>query len=155
MNISAASEYGIRASLHLADAFLKDPRQLTTTEEIATSEKIPTKFLEALLRKLKAARLIKSQRGINGGHILQVDPSDIYLADIIRAIDGPLAAVRGERPESLKYSGSSKHLTKAWIAVRSSLRAVLEEISLTQVLEGKFPNKISKELSNPDAWARR
>lgn len=155
MNISAASDYGIRAALHLAKVYFEDKERLTTTEEIAQTQKIPIKFLEALIRKLKVAEIVESRRGINGGHKLCQAPEKVNLADIIRAIDGPLAAVKGERPESLKYTGSAKHLTDVWIAVRSSLRSVLEEVTLAQVISGKLPAKIMKANSEPGAWSRR
>ncbi|MFM8922069.1 MAG: RrF2 family transcriptional regulator [Candidatus Nanopelagicaceae bacterium] len=155
MNISAASDYGIRAALELAKLYTQDPERLATTQEIATAQKIPTKFLEALIRKLKEAMIVESRRGLNGGHKLSLNPNKITVADVIRAIDGPLAAVKGERPESLKYLGSAKHLTDVWIAVRSSLRAVLEEVTLAEVLSGKMPSNISKSISQPGAWSRR
>lgn len=155
MNISAASDYAIRASLHLAKVYREDSERLCTTEEIAKEQHIPGKFLETLIRQLKVAKLVESRRGLNGGHRLCLQPSAITLADIIRAIDGPLAAVKGERPESLKYSGSAKYLTEVWIAVRSSLRSVLEDISLEQVLTGQLPAKVKKAIAEPGAWTRR
>lgn len=135
--------------------YLEDPKRLATTEEIAEAQKIPLKFLETLIRKLKVANLVESRRGLNGGHKLKIHPSKIDLAAVIRAIDGPLAAVKGERPEKLKYTGSAKNLTEVWIAVRSSLRSVLEEITLEQVVKGKLPNHVVKSISEPDAWLRR
>ena len=155
MNISAASDYGIRAALELAKIYSQDPERLATTQEIASAQKIPMKFLETLIRKLKEAKIVESRRGLNGGHKLSITPNQITVADVIRAIDGPLAAVKGERPESLKYSGSAKHLTDVWIAVRSSLRTVLEEVTLAQILNGKMPNNIAKSIAQPGAWSRR
>ena len=155
MNISAASDYGIRAALELAKVYVQDPERLATTQEIASAQKIPMKFLEALIRKLKEAKIVESRRGLNGGHKLSITPNQITVADVIRAIDGPLAAVKGERPESLKYSGSAKHLTDVWIAVRSSLRTVLEEVTLAQILNGKMPSSVTKSIAQPGAWSRR
>lgn len=155
MNISAASDYGIRAALELAKVYVQNPERLATTQEIASAQKIPMKFLEALIRKLKEAKIVESRRGLNGGHKLSITPNQITVADVIRAIDGPLAAVKGERPESLKYSGSAKHLTDVWIAVRSSLRTVLEEVTLAQILNGKMPNSITRSIAQPGAWNRR
>ncbi len=155
MNISAASDYGVRAALHLADAYLKDANGLSTTEEISKVQDIPSKFLETLIRRLKEAGLVESRRGINGGHHLSMSPKEISIADVIRAIDGPLAAVKGERPESLKYKASAKHLTSVWIAVRSSLRSVLEEVTLEAVVKDKLPSSIKKATSLPGAWERR
>jgi Rrf2 family protein len=155
MNISAAGDYGLRAAVHLAKVALKDADALTTTEEIANSQQIPIKFLEAVIRKLKEADLVESRRGQSGGHKLTLPPNKISAADVIRAAEGPLAAVRGERPESLKYSGSAKHLTDVWIAVRSSLRSVLENVSLAEIVKGEFSGSTDKLISQPGAWTRR
>lgn len=155
MNISAATDYGVRAALHLAKSHLENPENLITTDEIAKTENIPVKFLEGLIRRLKLAGLVESRRGINGGHQLSLAPKEISLADVIRAIDGPLAAVKGKRPESFKYKGSSAHLTEVWIAVRSAMRSVLEEVTLEDVVKGKLPNPIRKAIAQPGAWERR
>ena len=155
MNISAASDYAIRASLYLASAYMEDQSQLKTTEQISIAEKIPLKYLEALIRKLKVAKLISSQRGANGGHKLNMPPSQISIADIIRAIDGPLAAVKGERPESLKYSSNADGLKEVWIAVRASLRSVLENVYLDQIVKDNLPKVVKTNISQPGAWSRR
>lgn len=155
MNISAASDYGVRAALYLAEAYIDNPENLSTTEEISNAQDIPFKFLETLIRRLKDAGLVTSRRGINGGHQLNLAPKEISVADVIRAIDGPLAAVKGVRPESVKYKGSAKHLTSVWIAVRSSLRQVLEETTLADIINGNFSKSTSKAISLPGAWERR
>lgn len=157
MNISASSDYAVRALLYIAhkSANKKKSSERVSTQEIAENEEISMKYLEAILRKLRQAGLIESFRGPSGGHELSRSASEISIADVIRAIDGPLAAVRGERPESVDYSGQSKHLKKVWIAVRSSLRDILEEVSLAQVLSGNFPARVSRALSEPGAWSRR
>lgn len=158
MNISASSEYAMRALLfiaHRGQSKKKGEEFRVSTQEIADGEGIPMKYLETLLRKLSRAGLIESHRGPHGGHSLSKGASEISIADVIRAIDGPLAAVRGERPESVDYTGHAKHLKKVWIAVRSSLRDILEDVSLAQVLSGNFSGRIAKSLSDPDAWIRR
>lgn len=155
MNISSASDYAIRALLVLAKNFSEDPQLLTTAEEIGESQKIPGKYLEAIIRKLRHAGLIESHRGPQGGHRLALNPSQISLADAIRAVDGPLAAVRGERPESVSYKGDATKLNLVWIAVRVALRDVLEEVSIQQVLSGNLSAKIRRLIDQPGAWDRR
>jgi len=157
VNISASSDYAVRALLYIAhkSANKKKSSERVSTQEIAENEDISMKYLEAILRKLRQAGLIESFRGPSGGHELSRSASEISIADVIRAIDGPLAAVRGERPESVDYSGQSKHLKKVWIAVRASLRDILEEVSLAQVLSGNFPARVARALSEPGAWSRR
>jgi Rrf2 family protein len=162
VNISASSDYAVRALLYIAQksqnrslSKKKSGGMRVSTLEIADSEEISMKYLETILRKLRQAGLIDSHRGPGGGHELSRSASEISIADVIRAIDGPLAAVRGERPESVDYSGQAKHLKKVWIAVRSSLRDILEEVSLAQVLSGNFPARVAKALSEPGAWSRR
>ena len=155
MNISSASDYAIRALLVLAKNFSEDPQILTTAEEIGESQKIPGKYLEAIIRKLRHAGLIESHRGPQGGHRLALNPSQISLADAIRAVDGPLAAVRGERPESVSYKGEATKLNLVWIAVRVALRDVLEEVSIQQVLSGNLPARVRRLIDQPGAWDRR
>ncbi len=159
MNISASSDYAVRALLYIAhrsSAKQNRGKELrVSTQEISEDEDISLKYLESILRKLRQAGIIESFRGPGGGHSLSRNPSEISIADVIRAIDGPLAAVRGERPESVEYSGQSKHLKKVWIAVRSSPRDILEEVTLAQVLSGNFPARVTRALSEPGAWSRR
>lgn len=159
MNISASSDYAVRALLYIAHRSNAKQRRgkdlRVSTQEISEDENISLKYLESILRKLRQAGIIESFRGPGGGHALSRNPNEISIADVIRAIDGPLAAVRGERPESVEYSGQSKHLKKVWIAVRSSLRDILEEVTLAQVLSGNFPARVTRALSEPGAWSRR
>lgn len=155
MNISVSADYAVRSLLFLANAELKRGVERVSTHEIAEAEGISTKYLESVLRKLRSAGLIDSFRGPTGGHSLSRSANEISLADVIRAVDGPLAAVRGERPESVDYRGHAKHLQKVWIALRVSLRDILEEVSLAQILSGNLPARISRALDEPGAWDRR
>lgn len=155
MNISAETDYAIRAMLYLSTVHRIDPEKLATTEEISKNQAIPHKFLEAILRSLKRADLIEGHRGNKGGYRLKISPNKISLADIIRVVDGPLAAVKGERPESVTFKESAKHLTDVWIALRVSLRKTLEGVTLDQIESGQLPTHIKKAISQPGAWTRR
>jgi Rrf2 family protein len=155
MHVSAKADYGMRAALVLAAAYAEDPRQLTKGEEIATREDIPMKFLEGILRQLRQSGIVASQRGADGGYRLDRDPATVTIADIVRALVGPLAAVRGQRPEALDYDGASEHLREVWIAVRASIRQVLESLTLADVAAGSFPDAVQSLLAEPGAWQRR
>lgn len=129
--------------------------QPVAAHEIAKAQNISVKFLESILNKLKRGSFIKSVRGPNGGYMLEKKPSDISVADVIRCVEGPLAAVGDKAPESAKYKGVAKHLTGAWIATRVSLRDVLEELTLEHLINGKYPKEISALINRKDAWKRR
>jgi len=151
VRVTARSDYAIRALLELAAA---DPAPLRA-DAIARAQGIPGKFLENLLTDLRRARLVASQRGANGGYRLARAAKSITLADVIRVAEGPLAAVRDEAPEDLKYSGPATRLTDVWIALRASMRAVLEATTLADVVAGELPKAARKLLKDPAAWARR
>src|SRR3954468_10098988 len=121
MRVSAKADYAIRAVAELGAA--EGAGQLRA-DKIAEAQDIPIKFLETILLELKHAGIVKSQRGPEGGYALARPPQDISLADVIRAVDGPLANVRGERPENVEYRGAAQKLTQVWIAVRATLRSV-------------------------------
>ena len=155
MHVSAKADYGMRALLELAAAYRENPRRLVKGDAIATAQGIPLKFLEGILRQLRQAGIITSQRGAEGGYRLDRDPAEVTIADVVRALDGPLAAVRGERPEDLEYAGASEHLREVWIALRASMRAVLEHISLQDVADNHLPDDVARLLAEPGAWQRR
>lgn len=155
VHVSAKADYGMRALCELAAAYRIDPMKLTKGERIATAQEIPIKFLEGILRQLRQAGIVASQRGAEGGYRLDRKPSEVSIADVVRALDGPLAAVRGKRPEDIEYLGGAEHLREVWIAVRASLRHVLENISLDDVAAGTFPTDVSELLAEPGAWQRR
>jgi Rrf2 family protein len=108
--------------------------------------------LGAILADLRRAGLVASQRGAEGGYRLARPSSEIYLAEVIRALDGPLAEVRGFRPEATSYDGAAEHLQQIWVAVRASLREVLEQVNLDDVVSGNLPPSVVKLTSDPDAW---
>jgi len=155
MHVSAKADYGTRALLELTLAYHVSPTHLVKGEAIATAQAIPLKFLEGILGQLRQAGLIASHRGAAGGYRLDRNPANVTIADVVRALDGPLAAVRGYRPEDLDYHGSSEHLREVWISVRASMRNVLEHISLDDVAQGHLPQEIVALLEDPGAWHRR
>lgn len=151
MHITARAEYAVRAVCELADRIPGS----ATRHELAEAQDIPGKFLEGILRDLRRAGLLGSQRGSAGGYRLARDPAQIPLADVIRAIEGPLAAIRGIPPEATRYRGAAGHLTEVWVAVRASLREVLETTTVADVLSGQLPDRVRNLLDRPDSWTRR
>jgi Rrf2 family protein len=153
VKISAKVDYALQAVVEIAVATKKD--SLISTEEISSRRNIPEKFLEGILTLLRKSGVINSYRGPSGGYELAKRPQDIAVADIIRIIDGPLAAVRGFAPEEIDYAGPVKHVADVWIATRASLRNVLENISIADILSGEFDISVSKLLNEKDARKRR
>lgn len=151
MQISAKADYAVRALVELA-ASGGGP---VKGEHLAAAQQIPAKFLEAILAQLRQAGLLHSRRGSDGGYWLARTAAEITLADIIRAADGPLARVRGQRPERVSYEGSARRLTEVWVAVRASLRAVLEAVTLQDLLEGRLPPQVRALASDPGARVTR
>ena len=149
MRVSAKVDYAVRAGTELAAAAGEGP---VKGDHIATAQKIPLKFLENILLDLKHAGLVHSQRGAEGGYWLAREPAEISLADVIRAVEGPIANVRGERPEQVEYPGVAEPLRDVWIAVRGNLRAVLETVTLADVAGGRLPDEVSRIAADPDAW---
>ncbi len=121
----------------------------------ADEQDLPRKFLEAVLADLRRANLVQAVRGCDGGYRLARDPAQISVAAVLRAVDGPLAEVRGQRPEQVTYGGSATHLPELWIAVRSALRGVLDEVSLAQVTAGHLPARVRRLAASPEAWQSR
>jgi Rrf2 family protein len=121
-------------------------------DRIARAQKIPLKFLENILLDLKHAGLVQSQRGAEGGYWLARAPEEISLADIIRAVEGPIANVRGLRPEQVQYAGAAEPLRDAWVAVRANLRAVLENVTLGDLAAGRLPDEVARIAADPEAW---
>ena len=150
VNISAKSDYAVRAMLTLA---ADDGGRPVKGETLAVSQQIPVKFLENILVDLRRAGLVASQRGADGGYRLNRPADEITVADVIRAVDGPLANVRGVRPEEAAYSGSAERLRDVWIAMRAALRSVLESVTLADVASGRLPAAVRKLTADPDAWA--
>jgi Rrf2 family protein len=155
MQVSAKVDYGIRALLVLAAAYDGPDTRLLKSEEIATGQEIPFKFLEAILTELRHAGFVISQRGAVGGYRLSRNPSNIALAEVMRVLDGPLAAVRGLRPEAVSYHGSAENLSDVWKAVRVALRQVLETLTLADILNHTYSPEVLALLENKDANVSR
>ena len=124
-------------------------------EAIASAQDIPRKFLDNILQGLRQAGIVESRRGPDGGHRLARPAGDVAIADVIRAIDGPLANVGGRSPDGVTFPGPAGPLQQVWIAVRSSLREVLEETTLADVVRGELPERVGELTQLPGAWQRR
>jgi Rrf2 family protein len=149
VRISAKADYAVRAAVTLAAL---DGDAPVKAERVATEQGIPLNFLENILHQLKSRGIVNSQRGPEGGFKLARPADEISVADIIRACDGPLASVRGERPEQLSYEGAAKSLQEVWIALRANLRAVLERVTLADIAAGELPKEIEALTRDEAAW---
>ena len=151
MYISAKVDYAVRALCTLADG----DGSPVTAESLAKSQHLPAKFLESILNDMRRAGLLVSQRGAEGGYRLSRPAASITVAEVIRPLDGPLAEVRGLRPEAATYEGSAEHLQDVWVAVRASLRAVLEQVSIADIVSGQLPRSVQRLTTEPGAWLSR
>jgi len=152
VRISAKADYAVRAALELAASHGGAP---VKGERLAESQGIPLQFLEHILLELKHAGLINARRGARGGYWLARSPAEVTLADVIRAVEGPLANIHENAPEDLHYAGAAEKLREVWVAVRASLRSVLENVSLDEVARGELPWRIDATLNDPEAWIKR
>ncbi len=148
MRLSAKADYAVRAAIELAGA----EEGPVKGEVVATAQDIPLKFLENILLDMKQAGLIRSRRGPVGGYWLAKPGAEIMVADVIRAVEGPLATVRGDRPEELDYHGASGPLQDVWVALRANIRAVLEEVSLADIVDKSLPEPVVALTRDPAAW---
>ncbi len=154
MDISARTDYAVRAMLTLALAQAEGVGPVSV-EGLAQRQDLPRKFLEAIVADLRGAGLVRSTRGAKGGYTLARPASEVSLGDVFRAVDGPLAEVRGLRPHETRYEGVARHLPTVWVAVRSSLREVLDGTSLEALLTGRLPEHVQAMADAPDAWRNR
>ena len=145
----------MRALLALSNPADISGAALKRCAAIAKSEDIPVKFLEGILQELQKVGLLESKRGSKGGYRLAVEPSEISVADVIRALEGPLADVSGQKPEDLTYESESRYLKDVWVALRAAIREVLEETTLEQIRSGSLNEKVRLLTSSPEAWRRR
>jgi Rrf2 family protein len=152
VRISAKAEYAVRAAVELAAAPDEKPIK---AERIATAQNIPLNFLENILGELRHSGVVRSHRGAEGGFRLAKPPEQITIADVIRAVEGPLASVRGGPPEDAEYGGPATALARVWIAVRANLRAVLEEVTVADVAAGQLPASVDALAEDPEAWVTR
>ena len=152
MRVSAKVDYALRAAVELAALENDWP---VKGERLAGGQGIPMRFMENILGELRQAGIVASKRGAEGGYMLARPPAEIALADVIRAVDGPLANIGGLRPDQLAYEGSAEGMKDVWIAVRASLRSVLEQTTLADVAAGRLPDAVKTATADPDAWAWR
>ncbi|HKT57435.1 MAG TPA: Rrf2 family transcriptional regulator [Microbacterium sp.] len=151
MQITARADYAVRALVELASR----AGASATRAEIAESQAIPSKFLESILTDLKKAGLLTARRGTTGGYVLAVAAERITIADVVRAVDGPLAAVRGIAPEAVQYTGTAEPLRDVWVAVRASVRLVLEATTVADLLANRLPDHVRTLLQGEGAYERR
>ena len=151
MQVSAKTDYALRAAAELARAATEESGPVKG-EWISEAQRIPKKFMENILHDLKRAGIVRTRRGASGGYWLARPAEEISLADVIRAVEGPLANVRGEWPEAVEYPGAAEALKDVWIAVRANLRAVLESVTLADIAEGNLPKTVIILTQDPEAW---
>ena len=151
MRISAKADYAVRATVELAGAG-EDP---VKGEKLSQAQDIPLQFLEHILLELKHARLVRARRGARGGYWLAKAPEEITLADVIRAVEGPLANIQDQAPESTEYAGDAERMRDVWVAVRASLRRVLEEVTIADLRDGKIPAEVLQLTEDEGAWVTR
>jgi Rrf2 family protein len=151
LQVSAKTDYALRAAAELARAATEGTGPVKG-EWISEAQGIPKKFMENILHDLKRAGIVRTRRGASGGYWLARPPEDIPLAEVIRAVEGPLANVRGEWPEAVEYPGAAESLQQVWIAVRANLRAVLESVTLAHLADGNLPKPVTILTQDPKAW---
>lgn len=148
MHVTARGDYAVRAAVELAAA----GGETRKVSDIAAAQDIPARFLENILLALRRAGLVQSRRGAGGGFRLALPPESITLANVLRAVEGPLANVQGVQPDQLEYDGSAAGLRDVWVAVRASLRVVLERVTLADVVSGSLPPDLAQLIAQPEAW---
>jgi Rrf2 family protein len=148
VRISAKEDYALRAALELALAGGGPLKR----EQIAQAQDIPTAFLQNILMELRHAELVKAQRGRDGGFRLARPAGEITVADVVRAVSGPLATIRGVRPQAVEYEATAAALRDVWVALRANIRAILEHVTLADLAAGKLPAGIKRIVADPEAW---
>jgi Rrf2 family protein len=152
MHVTAKADYAVRAVVELAETSHAAPRKV---DQIAQAQSIPLSFLENILTQLRSAGIVRSQRGPEGGYWLAKPAAEVNLAQVIRAVEGPLVGVRGQRPEEIEYRGSAQALQQVWIALRANLRKVLEHVTVADVASGALPKEVLALTREEEAWTTR
>lgn len=152
MRVSAKADYAVRAAAELAAVRDDEP---VKGERLAEAQDIPLQFLEHILLELKHAGIVRARRGAKGGYWLARPADEVTIADVVRAVEGPIAHVQSAPPESIEYRGNAKSLQQVWIAVRANLRAVLEHVTLADLVSNELPATVEELAASPDAWAPR
>lgn len=147
MRLPNRTDYAIRAGLELA----ANPNAALTVAALAQSQRIPVRYLGAIMTQLRKAGIVIARRGPDGGYVLAKPATKIMIADVIRAVDGALTEVGGARPENLRYSGASAGLAQVWIAIRAAERQILDQVSLAAVVSGKLPKSVIALLKSSQA----
>jgi Rrf2 family protein len=150
VRITAKADYAVRAAVELAAA--QDPGRPVKGEQLARAQGIPQNFLENILTELRRAGIVRTRRGAEGGYRLARPAAEITVADILRAVEGPLAAVQGVRPDQLVYGGAAERLPEVWVALRASLRDVLEHVTVDDIASGRLPAAVRERTRRKDAW---
>jgi Rrf2 family protein len=151
VQISARGEYAVRATLELASAY----PATVSAQALADAQDMPRKFLEAILADLRRGGIVSSIRGAEGGYCLTRPPGQTTVGSVLRVVDGPLAGVRGHRPEQTSYCGTAEHLPTLWVAVRAAVRSVVDEVNLSEIVSGELPEPVIALTKAPDAWQPR
>jgi Rrf2 family protein len=152
VRISHKVVYGVRVTTTLAQMGDESPGRPVSRAVLAATDDLPPGFLDDILRALRNGRLLRSQRGGDGGWLLARPAAEITVADVIRALEGPLASVRGIRPHELAADGEHEPFVSLWIAVRAALRSVLEEVTVADLAAGRLPPSVAALAADPDAW---
>jgi Rrf2 family protein len=152
MHVTAKADYAVRAVVELAGSASTSPRKV---HGVAEAQGIPVSFLESILTQLRSSGIVRSQRGPDGGYWLARPPDQVNLAQVIRAVEGPLVGVRGQRPEEIEYVGSAESLQQVWIALRANLRKVLEHVTVADVAAGDLPRDVLALTREEEAWETR
>jgi Rrf2 family protein len=152
VRITAKADYAVRAAVELAAA--QGDGVPVKGEQLAQAQEIPKNFLENILTELRRAGIVRTRRGADGGYQLARPAADVSVADVLRAVEGPLAAVQGVRPDELEYSGAAASLPEVWVALRASLRDVLEHVSLADIARRRLPAAVKERTRGKDAWRK-
>ncbi|MBO1333037.1 Rrf2 family transcriptional regulator [Streptomyces sp. VRA16 Mangrove soil] len=151
MRISARADYAVRACLELA-ARTEQGCDPVKAEAVAAAQDIPHKFLEGILSDLRRGSIVISRRGGNGGYLLARPADTITVADVVRAVEGPIVSVRGERPNALTYTGPAEPLLPLWVALRANVRKIMEGVTLADIAHDRLPAPVRELADDPAAW---
>jgi Rrf2 family protein len=151
MRVSAKADYAVRAAAELAAA----DEGPVKGEKLADAQDIPLQFLEHILLELKHQGIVRARRGAKGGYWLARPADEVTIAEIVRAVEGPIAHVQSTPPEAIEYRGNSEHLQEVWIAVRASIRNVLENVTLADLVADDLPDVVTDLAAVPDSWVAR
>jgi Rrf2 family protein len=152
MHVTAKADYAVRAVVELVGSSQSSPRKV---DEVAQAQEIPVSFLENILTQLRSAGLVRSQRGPEGGYWLAQPAEELLLGNVIRAVEGPLVGVRGQRPEEVSYNGAAESLQPVWLALRANIRKVVDHVTVADIAAGKLPKQIVALSKQEEAWVTR